>query len=226
MIFLLLFLLFAFWLILRSGKREARKAAVKGEYGENQIADILEQYQKKRKKESMRVLRNLYIPIGKETTEIDLVMIHEKGILVFESKYYGGWIYGTRKNEYWTQKFPNGKSYQFYNPMKQNQTHIKALAEYLNLPPDDFDSYIVFSDECELKRVPKNGEKVKIIRQFQLSRNLWDRLDGGESNKKLNRREVKAIAEKLTPLTRVSAKVKQRHIAYVRDLQKDLRKKR
>lgn len=27
-----------------------------------------------------------------KTTEIDLLMIHEKGIFVFESKNYSGWI--------------------------------------------------------------------------------------------------------------------------------------
>lgn len=35
----------------------------------------------------IKVLKNLYIPIGYgKTTEIDVVMIHRKGIFVFESK--------------------------------------------------------------------------------------------------------------------------------------------
>ena len=32
------------------------------------------------------VLKNLYLPMKGKTTEIDLLMIHEKGIFVFESK--------------------------------------------------------------------------------------------------------------------------------------------
>lgn len=38
------------------------------------------------------VLKNVYVPMKGKTTEIDLLMIHEKGIFVFESKNYSGWI--------------------------------------------------------------------------------------------------------------------------------------
>lgn len=43
-------------------------------------------------------MTNLYLP--KEdgsTTEIDLIMLSETGILVFESKNYSGWIFGDEK---------------------------------------------------------------------------------------------------------------------------------
>lgn len=33
------------------------------------------------------VLTNLYLPMKGKTTEIDLLMLHEKGIFVIESKY-------------------------------------------------------------------------------------------------------------------------------------------
>ena len=38
------------------------------------------------------VLTNLYLPMKGKTTEIDLLMLHEKGIFVIESKYYSGRI--------------------------------------------------------------------------------------------------------------------------------------
>lgn len=41
------------------------------------------------------VLTNLYLPMKGKTTEIDLLMLHEKGIFVIESKYYSGWIFGS-----------------------------------------------------------------------------------------------------------------------------------
>lgn len=40
---------------------------------------------------------------------IDLLMIHEKGIFVFESKNYSGWIFGSADQLNWTQSLQNGK---------------------------------------------------------------------------------------------------------------------
>ena len=41
-----------------------------------------------------RYLFNLYIPKSNgETTELDVVLLHESGIYVFESKNYSGWIF-------------------------------------------------------------------------------------------------------------------------------------
>ena len=40
------------------------------------------------------LLKNVYVPRQNTSAEIDLLMIHEKGIFVFESKNYGGWIFG------------------------------------------------------------------------------------------------------------------------------------
>lgn len=109
------------------------------------------------------VLKNVYIPVQGKTTEIDLIMIHEKGIFVFESKNYSGWIFGSTDQLNWTQSLQNGYKNKFYNPIRQNRTHIKALAEYLERPVSDFVSYIVFSERCTLKSVPDNTNDVIIV---------------------------------------------------------------
>lgn len=43
------------------------------------------------------MLRNIYVPYNGKTSEIDVLMIREKGIFVFESKNYSGWIFGGLK---------------------------------------------------------------------------------------------------------------------------------
>ena len=98
------------------------------------------------------VLTNLYLPMKGKTTEIDLLMLHEKGIFVIESKYYSGWIFGSEDQLKWTQCFRNGHKEHFYNPVKQNRTHIRALAEYLSMPEEAFSSYVVFSERCRKKK--------------------------------------------------------------------------
>lgn len=60
------------------------------------------------------VLTNLYLPMKGKTTEIDLLMLHEKGIFVIESKYYSGWIFGSEDQLKWTQCFRNGRKEHFY----------------------------------------------------------------------------------------------------------------
>ena len=39
-----------------------------------------------------KTAHNVYLPYKGYTTELDIVMVHEKGIFVFESKNYSGWI--------------------------------------------------------------------------------------------------------------------------------------
>lgn len=88
-------------------------------------------------------------------TEIDIIMIHETGIYVIESKNYSGLILGNN-NDKWTQVLGNGQRYSFYNPIKQNNTHIKAIKYYLGDSSNYFYPIVVFSNECELRVNNKN----------------------------------------------------------------------
>ena len=156
-----------------------------------------------------RTLRNVYIPKDNgETSEIDVVYITQKGIFVFESKNYSGWIFGDEKGQYWTAMLPNRQKNRFYNPIKQNKTHIKWLQKYVgdNIP---LFSIIVFSERCELKKVEVESTDIKVIKRDQTYaavRDIWDRHEDAVN-------DVDAIYEKLKPLTNVDAAVKAAHIA-------------
>jgi len=98
-----------------------------------------------------KILMNLQIPAGDgKTTEIDLLLIHETGLYVFEMKHYKGTIYGKASDQKWTQYFRTAPNSHFYNPILQNQYHIKALQKmFPNIP---IHSLIVFtSPECDLR---------------------------------------------------------------------------
>lgn len=78
-----------------------------------------------------QILRNIHIPKADGgTTEIDLLVVSTRGLLVFECKNYAGNIYGDTKRKYWVQYLGRKKSY-FYNPFMQNRGHIKHLRAYL-----------------------------------------------------------------------------------------------
>lgn len=83
-------------------------------------------------------------------------MFHKKGLFIFESKNYSGWIFGNENNKKWTQTLPAryGESHkeQFYNPIMQNATHIRAVRKYIDDTIPIY-SIIAFSDDCTLKNV-------------------------------------------------------------------------
>ena len=83
-------------------------------------------------------------------TQIDCLAVNAQGIFVFESKDYVGWIYAHGDRVHWTQVSAYGQNkHQFYNPIRQNSTHITALRSILpNIP---IYSVIVFGCEATLK---------------------------------------------------------------------------
>lgn len=120
-----------------------------GKYGEYLIYKQLKKYEESKAK----LLFNIYVPNELNTlTEIDVLMIHEKGIFVIESKNYSGWIFGNERDKKWTQVLANGDKNYFFNPILQNKIHIKCLSKYL---PADIPVYsiIVFSKRCTLKKI-------------------------------------------------------------------------
>ena len=94
---------------------------------------------------------NLELPVSNnKTTEIDLLLIHETGLYVFEIKHYKGTIYGKDTDRTWTQYFRTEKNNTFINPIEQNRYHISAINKMY--PDFPIHSIIVFtSDDCNLK---------------------------------------------------------------------------
>ncbi len=186
---------------------------IKGRRGENFIAKVLYETVPG----EFQVFRNVYVPNGDATTEIDLVMVHETGIFAFESKNYNGLISGSMDALNWAYIHPNRKKYLFYNPVRQNRTHIKALSKYLQIPENRFFSYIVFSKHCKLERVPESTRSVVITRAPELAAELQDMLSALPAL--YSAEEVRAISDRLAPLTNVDSAVKAKHIRDIRDAQ-------
>ena len=121
------------------------------------------------------VFRNVLVPRSSGPTsesEVDVLMLHETGVYVMESKNYGGWIFGGADQDRWTQTLEGGAKERFYNPIIQNRAHVKALAACLGLPEEAFRSYIVFSERCELKRVPEDTGEYAICQRQHLVKRL------------------------------------------------------
>lgn len=139
----------------------------KGSYGEYLIYKNLKPFEDI----GCRFMFNLYIPVSEDkTTEIDIILITQKGIYVIESKNYSGYIFGNIKSQYWYQTLHIGygktQKVRFYNPVKQNENHINFLKKVVgeNIP---MHSIVVFSERCDFKNLKLNDPNVSVIhREF------------------------------------------------------------
>jgi hypothetical protein len=88
-------------------------------------------------------------------SQIDLIVVADTGIIVFEVKDYSGWIFGNGRQTKWTKVLAYGKrKYNFYNPIMQNNKHIIDLRKQLKLSEKiPFYSIVVFYGDCELKDI-------------------------------------------------------------------------
>ncbi|MDA8686770.1 NERD domain-containing protein [Robiginitalea sp.] len=141
----------------------------------------------------LAVYHDLYVPQhGGGFAQIDAVLATPVGIIVFEVKDYSGWIYGNGSHTKWTQVLAYGnEKYRFYNPIKQNRGHIKALKSRLGengyVP---YYSVIVFDGDNELKEidfVPENTYVTKPERVLDVIRAIE------RENPKANYRDKHAV---------------------------------
>lgn len=161
----------------RKRRRECEKRQrQKGETGELITAQMLD-----RVRGYKRVLHHVYVPKadGSGTSEIDLVMIHEKGIIVVENKNYKGFIYGAEDDLYWTQVYGKREKRSFYNPVKQNQGHIRHLKRLLEAHiqnPVPYLSVITFNNEGKLKKIRVNIDTAVVTNSRKVRKCIKRRL--------------------------------------------------
>lgn len=166
-------------------------------------------------KDGAKFLYNCYIPKGdEETTEIDVLMLHRTGIYVLESKNYSGWIFGNEKDLSWTQSLPNKKKNHFYNPVKQNKTHIMWLNELLG--KDVSTSVIVFSERCTLKSITLDSKNIYVVKRNEL-KSLMNKLVSENNDDVLNNEDLEIIYTKLKPYTELTDKEKKEHIERIKN---------
>lgn len=197
----------------RQWQREERQRK-KGEEGEENTA-----YYLRKVPGCKKILHHVYVPKsdGSGTTEIDLVMVHKKGLIVIENKNYAGSIYGKEEDHYWTQIFPDGEKRSFYNPVKQNDSHIRHLKRFLSglLPYEiPYVSVITFNSQARLKRIWVDPEAAVVAVSSKVKRRLKKRLR--RLPKVLGRREAEEIIQCLEAYAGDSRKNRKQHVRQVR----------
>lgn len=185
-----------------------------GKYGEYLTYKNLKSFEAS----GAKFLFNIYVPKedGK-TTEIDILMICSKGVFVFESKNYSGWIFGSEGQKNWYQTLPTGRGRshkeRFYNPIMQNRSHISYLKAYLGEQIPIW-SFIVFSDRCTLKSIQITSNDTCVINRCNVASAIsamCNQIPGDF----LNEDKIADLYSKLYPCTQVDVMVKAQHIANI-----------
>ncbi len=96
-----------------------------GTVGEQKTNYILERFTRNKK---CILMTNVFLPLYKDTCEIDHILIGGFGVAVIETKNLSGEITGS--GQQLTHKIGN-KVNKFYNPQLQNETHVKNVRYHL-----------------------------------------------------------------------------------------------
>ena len=185
-----------------------------GKYGEYLIYDYLKDLEKT----GGKFLFNIYLPKkdGK-TTEIDVLLITKKGLFVFESKNYSGYIYGNEKQRYWTQVLNKNTKKSFFNPIMQNNGHISALKYNLTVNYDiPIKSIIVFSERSSIQNIAIENHNIKLIQRSEVLKTVKTELDNNDCAL-LTPQQMQEIYDILLAFTQVSDKTKEQHIKYIKE---------
>lgn len=193
------------------GDNEPSIANSIGMAGENYLVEALHSACKRDGRFHI-ILRNLYIPTKNGTTEIDVLLLHETGIYVFESKNVSGNVVGKMEYNHWLLYNNSSIPQHFVNPLQQNSGHIAALRNYLKLGyrNDKVFSIVVFGKSATLKSIPKLEKGVYVLVANQLSTQICGILKN--HNGLCSQNYINRLYQSLLPCVNVSQNVKEAHI--------------
>ena len=165
--------------------------------GEDEVIKVLSQIK------GYKLLNNIMIKRGRKTSQIDHILIGKKGIFVIETKDYSGVILGGDYDVNWTQKLMGHTNY-FYNPIRQNYGHVKALEEILDIDKI-FIPLIVFTNKSNIKNLEtvNNVIQLKTLKKF---------IKKYKSNYKLNKRDIESFYNKINSKNIKSNRALKKHI--------------
>lgn len=161
------------------------------------------------------IFTNVYLEnINTTDTEIDVMAVDASGIYVFEVKNYGGYIFGSDKDETWTQVMNKRTKNKFYSPIRQNFAHEKALERYLNVNDSKIHPMVVFNNRAKLE---KEFQTNIVITLSNLSKTV--RSTKKVSQCHLSDNEISSYKNALSKKILASRATKKQHVQEVKDLQ-------
>lgn len=176
---------------------------IKGYLGEKSVATILSLLPS----DKYKIINDLLIEVDGRTIQIDHLVVSIYGIFVIETKNYKGRITGSDNSDYWTKNM-FGNKYTFYNPIRQNKSHVLALSKQLGFSLNKFIPIIVFSNGAELKVNTTHN----VIYTTQINRVIKE-----YSEIKFSETDIQKLYDKISLLNIVSPEVRKQHVLEIQN---------
>jgi len=146
-----------------------------------------------------RFLANVRVKCGNgEFTTIDLILLSQKGIYVFQYIGLQGMVYGDERYKEWTAVERDGKKQAFPNPIWHGKQEIYALKPLILLyEPILFKTMIVFSQYSHFNRMESTRKNVHICRQHELLLSIREEMLSSKSV--FSPEKIDTIYEQLSP---------------------------
>lgn len=163
---------------------------------------------------------DLMIPNSKTGySQIDHLIITDKGIAAIETKFHKGKIYGSEMDEKWTYVFyTKGKKKckeLRENPVRQNYGHIEALKETLNGYDVDYFNIVSFVDTADLKKWKPVNPFTSVIYTYELKAFIDD--FRGMSQRVINKEDMENIYQLLLSKNMTDKETRKKHIKNLRE---------
>lgn len=192
----------------------------KGFLGEKYVAKNLG----KDKPGTRRTINNIYIKnkVG-GTTQIDHVHINKNGIFVIETKNISGKIYGNEysqewkvyKGSYFKKRKRYTNEYNFYNPIKQNETHVYNIKQFINSNIPIYSIIVFTSIDADLSNVTASN----VIYLHKLKQEIEK-----ERNQKITSKDIENIYNKIASIKTNTKVTTTEHIKNIKNVKRNIKK--
>ena len=103
-------------------------------------------------------------------TQIDIIMIHPRGVFVIEAKGWRKWIRGEYDDKMWSGQSSGVNIMTVYSPVHQNVIHIRslrnAIREQLGVNPVTFHNIVVLPDGADLQTQCSEVTNLSLLRMI------------------------------------------------------------
>lgn len=146
----------------------------------------------------------------KQSSQLDHIIVSPYGIFVIETKNHKGMIFGDINGKVWTETFLSAH-HTFYNPVHQNEQHLRYLSQYTGIGRQNMVGLIVFTNpQADLQNVncPFCLTPDRLAQTIMCYTNvIW------------NETQKDAVIKRIEKVNSSSYSLSKEHVTFVKDLQ-------
>lgn len=183
------------------GAYHAKSSGDYGEYSLKTIVNSLPEY--------FHVINDVMIQTKKGSTQLDHIIVSPFGIYVIETKNHKGMIFGDANGKVWTQVLNGRGHFTLYNPLWQNQGHIKHLSEATKIPERYMIGLVVFTNP---------EANIDNARPFALNPDDLYRILLSNTTLVLSQKGIDNAIDRIDAINSNGYRAQQKHVEYVKSI--------